>query len=247
MEPSSYVRAVLHLHPAFNDTRIVSGVTTTDISFVDANAYNTLAESLHIDRQNIKTVHQVHGNTVINMAPGTMALGTSLALGTMALGTTEADGLITNNVGIVLGIKIADCAGVLLWDPEKKCIGAVHSGWRGTSQNIIGVAVQKLSDEFGSDPQNIRAYISPHATVARYEVGSDVHAVLGAFCIRHHTHSGKWLFDNAAAITSQLVQAGVPRVEISIDPACTMIDMRFHSHRRDGVNAGRGLAYIGIK
>ena len=53
-----------------------------------------------------------------------------------------------------LVIQVADCQAVLLYDPEKQAVGNIHSGWRGSVQNIIGKTVQAMTAAFGTDPKN---------------------------------------------------------------------------------------------
>lgn len=60
----------------------------------------------------------------------------------------ELDGFITNMKNLPLMVRFADCQGVLMFDPVARVIAAVHSGWRGNVQNIIGQAVQKNGEKF---------------------------------------------------------------------------------------------------
>ncbi|MBC2703340.1 peptidoglycan editing factor PgeF [Desulfobacula sp.] len=72
-----------------------------------------------------------------------------------------ADGIVTDIKDVFLVIRVADCQAVMLYDPEKKVIANVHSGWRGSVKNIIGNCVDKMILEFGCQPENILAGISP--------------------------------------------------------------------------------------
>src|SRR4051794_18629855 len=56
----------------------------------------------------------------------------------------QADGLITSESGVWVGIRTADCVPILLADPVNRCVGAVHAGWRGTADNIAAEAVQRM-------------------------------------------------------------------------------------------------------
>jgi YfiH family protein len=72
-----------------------------------------------------------------------------------------ADGVITDMKGVFLVIQVADCQAVMLYDPKKEVIANIHSGWRGSVQNIIGNCIDQMINEFACDPENIIACISP--------------------------------------------------------------------------------------
>jgi YfiH family protein len=75
--------------------------------------------------------------------------------------TYTADGIITDMKNIFLVIQVADCQAVMLYDPEKKVIANLHSGWRGSINNIIGNCIDKMVESFGCRPGNMIAGISP--------------------------------------------------------------------------------------
>ncbi len=49
----------------------------------------------------------------------------------------KADGMMTNEPGILLGIQTADCIPVLIADTKKHAVAAFHAGWRGTLKRIV--------------------------------------------------------------------------------------------------------------
>ncbi len=78
------------------------------------------------------------------------------------LGKAESgDAMITDAPGQSLVIQTADCQAVLIYDPVRKAVANIHSGWRGSIQNIIGLTVQAMIKEFDSDPKNLLAGIGP--------------------------------------------------------------------------------------
>ena len=85
----------------------------------------------------------------------------------------EADGLITDIPGLALCIFTADCTPILLYDPVKRCAGAVHAGWRGTAMDIAGKAVRKMAETFGSRPENICAAVGPCISRCCFETGEE--------------------------------------------------------------------------
>lgn len=84
------------------------------------------------------------------------------------------DGLITNKKHMVLSTTNADCILFLLFDPVKKVIANVHSGWKGTLKRIIVQAINKMINEFGCNPKDIICCICPSIRKCHFEVSQDV-------------------------------------------------------------------------
>jgi len=81
---------------------------------------------------------------------------------------------MTSEPGVLLTIRIADCLPVLLVDPQKCVVAAVHAGWRGALARVIEKAVGDMRRTFGSDPQNLIAALGPSIRACCYEVGEEV-------------------------------------------------------------------------
>jgi len=84
------------------------------------------------------------------------------------------DALITNQPGLLLAVQVADCLPILLVDPRKRVVAAVHAGWRGTVKRIAEKTVGEMRARFGCRPRDIRAAIGPGIHRCCYEVGRDV-------------------------------------------------------------------------
>jgi hypothetical protein len=84
------------------------------------------------------------------------------------------DGLITAAPGILLTMRIADCLPVLLVDPQRRVVAAVHAGWRGALARVIEKAVGDMRRAFGSDPSDLIAALGPSIRACCYEVGEEV-------------------------------------------------------------------------
>jgi hypothetical protein len=84
------------------------------------------------------------------------------------------DGLMTAEPGILLTIRIADCLPLLLVDPQRRAVAAVHAGWRGALARIIEKAVGDMRRALGSDPQRLIAAVGPSIRACCYEVGAEV-------------------------------------------------------------------------
>ena len=84
------------------------------------------------------------------------------------------DALLTSQAGILLSVRTADCLPVLLVDPARRALGAVHAGWRGGLQRIVEKAVGVMRATFGSKPRQILAAVGPGIRACCYEVGEEV-------------------------------------------------------------------------
>jgi hypothetical protein len=84
------------------------------------------------------------------------------------------DGLMTAEPGILLSIRIADCLPLLLVDPRRRAVAAVHAGWRGALARVIEKAVGDMRRALGSDPQDLIAALGPSIRACCYEVGEEV-------------------------------------------------------------------------
>ena len=84
------------------------------------------------------------------------------------------DGLVTNKSNLILATTNADCILLLFFDPVKKVIANVHSGWKGTLQRISVVAANKMVHEFGCNPEDIICCICPSIRKCHFEVDEDV-------------------------------------------------------------------------
>jgi len=157
---------------------------------------------------------------------------------------TETDALITSQSGVFLCVSVADCVPVLLFDPSRGAIGAVHAGWRGTASGITIAAVRAMQSEFGSQPSGLLASIGPSASDCCYRVGEDVASRFSPSFVRRE--KGESFVDLKRANRSQLLEAGLRQENVELSPHCTISDASlFHSFRRDGARSGRMMAVIG--
>ena len=86
----------------------------------------------------------------------------------------STDGLITNKKNIILSTTNADCILLLFFDPVKKVIANIHSGWKGTIQRISVMTVRKMVKEFQCNPEDIICCICPSIRACHFEVEKDV-------------------------------------------------------------------------
>jgi len=162
----------------------------------------------------------------------------------------ETDAVITNLQGVCIAVKTADCVPVLLFDPKRKVVAAVHAGWRGTVQNIVFVTIQKMIKEFGTDPLDLIAGIGPSISSEVYEVGEEVWKQFESefYLASNPEKADKKLLNLWSANYQQLIKAGVPAEQIEVARTCTFSDPdRFFSARRDGIKTGRMATGIMIR
>lgn len=209
------------------------------------------AEAIGFDIGLMVNVGQVHGNEVIRAYAEDAGRGA--APGTPVIG--YADALVTDAPNVFLSTMHADCQPILLVDPDRPAVAAVHAGWRGTVADIAGNAVRAMQREFGSDPAALVVYLGPAIGGCCNEVGDEVidawksvASGLGPLTELAITKPGpKHHFDVARANSLLLQRAGVVPEHMEVSPICTKCEGDWwFSHRGQGAAAGRQAAFIGI-
>lgn len=182
--------------------------------------------------------NQIHGTGII-----THSSGKSAGNGLLLTNTESGDALITDAPGKSLVIQTADCQAVLIYDPVQKAVANIHSGWRGSIQNIIGLTVQAMIKEFKSNPNNLLTGIGPSlgpccAEFIHYR--SEIPKALWTY--KNRTDC----FDFWAMSKDQLTEAGIPHNHIVSSNLCTRCrtDL-FFSYRKEK-STGRFAAVIGV-
>lgn len=170
---------------------------------------------------------------------------------------TDIDGLITNIPGIILGTFHADCPPVYFIDPVKRAIGLSHSGWKGTKGKIASVTIDKMRENYGSDPKDLICAIGPSICGECYEIGEDVAGEFStAFTEKEIKDEkilvpypdGKYRLYLWNAIKLTLLQSGVPKDRIIVTDICTRCNPELlFSHRIHGENRGNLCAFLSLK
>lgn len=208
-------------------------------------------------------VRQIHSTTIhrVNKVPEHPLVG---------------DGLITDQPGLLLAVKMADCVPVLLADVETASVGAVHAGWKGTLGRIVEKTVGEMRRHFRASPQSVRAVIGPCIHACCYEVGQELRekfeaqfsyaATLFREVFDYQALSVKYpmLFlnqrapghgepavrihlDLVEANRRQLLDAGVPEKNIEVVDLCTSCRTDLlFSHRKEAGVTGRMLGVVGV-
>jgi YfiH family protein len=213
--------------PSFFNTSFSVG---DDKSTVKKNR-NLFFKNLGISEESVAYQRQVHEDKISFVTKGGL-IG-------------ESDAMITNKPGIGLAVSVADCVPVLLYDPVKKIIAVVHSGWRGTEKKILLKTLDRLK-EYGCLAENLVAFIGSSISKNVYEVGKEVAELFNKKYIDEREH--KFFLDVAGVNLDMLLESGVRKSNIQYSKLCTfaMKDI-FHSYRRDGKKSGRSLVLIAMK
>jgi len=195
------------------------------------------ANVLDVPPDRILFLRQVHGTTTHLVAPSDNRDRTSLV---------EGDAIMADDPSVACSVRIADCAPVLLADVAHGTVAAVHSGWRGTEQNIVAHTLRIMHARAAN---TTLAAVGPHIERCCFEVGHDVAARLARTSpvadVVHVGPRGRPHVDLRRILHAQLLEAGVSPNHIEHVRGCTMCDAkRFFSHRRDGARSGRLLAAI---
>ena len=148
----------------------------------------------------------------------------------------QADALVTNTPGVVIGALAADCTPVLFADPEARVVAAAHAGWRGAFGGVLEATIRAM-EGLGAQPQRIRAAIGPCINQAAYEVGPEFEATFleadpGNARFFERLGSGdRPYFDLPGFISARLSRAGLGMVEQK--SSCTYEnESLFFSYRR---------------
>jgi YfiH family protein len=151
----------------------------------------------------------------------------------------EGDALLTARPGWAVSVRTADCLPILLADPVRRAVAAVHAGWRGTAARVAASALEGMRAHYGTRAEHVIAAIGPGIGACCYRVGAEVARLFG------RTEAG--CIDLAEANRCQLRDAGVREERIEVLAACTYCDAaRFYSYRREGERAGRMISFIRV-
>jgi YfiH family protein len=174
---------------------------------------------------------QVHGANVVEVtAPWCAGEG------------PRADAMVTKRAGIALGIITADCAPILLADPDAGVAGAAHAGWRGALSGVIEATIAAMV-ALGAKPGATAAAIGPCISQGSYEVGADLRDAIVAHADTDERYfvpgqrEAHWRFDLRGYCAARLAGAGVHAVT-TIDADTAADETRFFSYRRRTLHGG---------
>jgi polyphenol oxidase len=202
------------------------------------------AETFGRREPDLLTLHQIHSTEVLTVGDRRWT----------SPGAPKADGLVTDRPDVVLGVMAADCAPVLLADPQARVIGAAHAGWRGALDGVVEATVAAM-EKLGARRERVQAAVGPCIGRQSYEVGPEFPAPFlkqdpanEAF-FRAAPRAGHFLFDLAGYLTHRIGKTGVSVMATGHDTLAASDD--FFSYRRNTLQGvrdyGRGLSAIALE
>ena len=167
----------------------------------------------------------------------------------------DVDGLITNISGLCLATFYADCVPLYFVDPVHKAIGLSHSGWRGTVGKIGRITLERMKEEYGTNPEDVIAAIGPSICQDCYEVSEDViiefQKGFSEACwkeLYYKKNNGKYQLNLWKANEIILLEAGVKKEHIAVTNLCTCCNSEeLFSHRASQWKRGNLAAFLAIK
>jgi len=196
------------------------------------------AAALDIPVEKIVTMGQKHTNVVYTV--------TDKDLGQVI---PETDSLATTSANIFLGVVTADCLPILIYDPNKKIVAAIHAGWRGLFSEVIKKTIE-IFVQHDSQLQDLVVGIGPCIRSCCYEIAEDHKNKLsekpewGKYIIER---DGKLFLDLPRAAVEQLVNLGIKIENIEDGDYCTFEHDDVNSKRKEGDDFGEIIGVIGVK
>lgn len=232
---------------------VSSGIySSMNFSFDRGDSYNNVLRNyeLFLDTMDLETSNcvctkQTHTVNVMEADYSMAGMGI-----TKPRSYDNIDGLITNKKNLCLVTYFADCVPVFFVDPVNRCIGASHSGWRGTVGNITHETVQLMSSVYGSKPGELHTFIGPSICQQCYEVDENVASQFADSYLENETDAvikvkgnGKYLLNLQAANYFNMVHEGINPENIGMTDICTSCNSNLlfshrASHGRRGVLCG---------
>jgi len=247
---------------------VLNGQAVLNLSFMEWDSRENVAENrrllqaaLRAEDFTLAPLKQIHSDAI------------RLFCAAPAL-ACKGDASLTNRQGLLLAVQTADCVPILLVDPQKRAVAAIHAGWKGTLARIAEKAVGRMRLEFGSKPADLLAALGPSIGPCCYEVGAEfVTKFTAQFAdaseyfdeprTGDEPNPLQWLsmappghqppprnvhLDLSKANRAQLLAAGLRLPNIFVSGLCTACHTDlFFSHRREGGHTGRLMSVIGIR
>ncbi len=216
----------------FNQKNFIACISLRDKNYAINDNRNEFISKLELDHSVFKFPDQTHSKNVKIVNESNLYLDT--------------DGVISTSPKFGLGILIADCLPIFLYNINTNHFGLIHSGWRGSANKITSVALNKMIEK-GSNPEDIKAVIGPSIGKCCFEIGKEVSELFETQYMEPIVGS-KFRLDLKDFLHKELISKGLIEKNLLIDPHCTFCEKnKFFSHRREGRTAGRMMAIMGWK
>lgn len=219
--------------------------------------FEKLAKALNIDKDTIIRPYQTHTN-IVESIKEVWYDNHERKISIFPKELTNVDGLITNQKDITFSLGFADCTPIYLYDPVKKAIGDIHSGWKGTLGRIGKVAVEKMIEEYKCNPKDIICCMGPCIKKCHFEVSKDVaDSFREKFCKMKdideiitctNKEEQKYVIDTTTINQNMMKEVGLLEENIIDSGICTVCNGDYmHSYRVSKEKAGRNTAILGLR
>jgi len=224
----------LALHTGEDNQKIVSNRWSIAKSILSLDS---------MDRYKFIVANQTHSNHI-----QIIDSDTSLGWENWESAVDDCDALVTDRKNTIVTIMTADCVPILLYDPIKEVVAAIHAGWRGAESQIVLKTIESMVDRFDTDPSDIIAAVAPSIGKCCYEVGIDVAQYFMSYPdALEEIGGGKYMLDLPMVIRMQLLTIGVREESIEMSGICTACSVdEFFSYRREQGCSGRFMSMIGM-
>lgn len=209
--------------------------------------YRRFCAAIGAGSERIVCSSQVHGDTVRTVTAADLGVGLDQPE------PWQADGLVTDIPGVTLTVFSADCLPILLYDPVRRVVGAVHAGWRGTALGIVTRAVERMSQCYGCQRMDILAAIGPGISKCCFETHEDVPNAMtkamgaAALSFIQVLPTGKFRVDLKGLNARRLEAAGLDPEHIAVAEDCTCcLPEKYWSHRYTHGERGSQAAMIAL-
>lgn len=211
--------------------------------------YRRICKSIHVKPEDIVFSDQVH-DTIVKKVTKDDCQGEDLTHRKLV----GIDGLITNEKNVVLCTSYADCVPLFFVDENKDAIGLSHSGWKGTVGKIGAKTVRRMSEEFGTKPEDLHCVIGPSICAQCYEVSEDVIVEIEEKISKEASkecavkkENGKYQLDLWLLNKKILLDAGVKEEHIVISNVCTCCNHKLlFSHRKSQGKRGNLCGFLSL-
>lgn len=218
--------------------------TGEDATQVVANR-QTLADALQVDADQFVFANQTHSKKAYHVKAGDRGRGSLSSEDAV----DDVDALYTYESDVVVGVFTADCVPVIFYDEDIGLIGAIHSGWKGTVQDIVSATFAQIKNE---NPDiymgNIKVILGPSIAQKSFEVDKDVADQFKALgyaddFVQWNDKGQKYLVDNQATVAEQLKRVGILADNIRLSDQDTLAMVDGFSYRLDKT-PGRHFNFI---
>lgn len=208
------------------------------------NNYKTFCNALDIKYDYLQKGYQTHSTNVAVIKDEDVRKFSKTSY------FSDTDALVTNVKDVPLVTLFADCVPVFFVDTKNRAIGVAHAGWRGTNANIVKNVIDKMKEEYNTNPKDVMCGIGQSIHKCCFLVDDDVYSIFNKtddYKKYIEKVGEKYSIDLQGINKDNLIRCGVLEENIEINNNCTCCESdTFFSHRRDGVNRGTMAGFLTI-